>query len=61
MTDRLTELRAQLRHGDNALEAEPERRRGAFNYTVHQRRIVFEKGVREQHAALKQKLAPYLT
>jgi hypothetical protein len=60
LTDRLTELRAKVRHAEEELEVELERRRGALSCTVHQRRIVFEKGVRERHAALKQKLASYV-
>ncbi|MBU2993585.1 hypothetical protein Q4555_12900 [Octadecabacter sp. 1_MG-2023] len=60
MTDRIAQLRDQLRHAQEELEAELERSRTSLGYTLHKRRVVFEASVKKQHAALKQRLAPYL-
>jgi len=60
VTDRIAQFRDRLRQAQEDLEAELDRSRAALSYTVHERRVIFEKGIEEQHAALKQKLAPYL-
>jgi len=60
MTERIAEIVAGIRRLEDELEQELENRRNAFKYTVEQRRVVFERDVKEQHEAFKQKLAPYL-
>lgn len=60
MTDRISSLVQRIRDLDGELEEEFDQRRRAFRYTVEQRRVVFEKEVRQRHKALRQTLASYL-
>ena len=60
MSDTITQIRARLNALEVELEEEIARRRGDFKYQVTQQRVVFERGIQEQHLALKQKLAPYV-
>jgi hypothetical protein len=53
-------MRARMGALEDEIEDEIERRRGEFAYKFKRRRVVFEQDIRKQHAALKQKLAPYL-
>jgi hypothetical protein len=60
MSTKIDDLRHQIARLEGELEAEFERRRAAFSYTVEKKRVVFEQGVQQQHAAARQKLASYL-
>ena len=60
MTDKINDLIARIRTLEDELEEEFERRRGAFKYRIEQSRVIFERDVQRQHAAFKQKIAPYI-
>lgn len=60
MPTKIDDLRHQIARLEAELEAEFERLRATFNYTVEKKRVVFEKGVQQKHAAARQKFASYL-
>lgn len=60
MTDKISSLVQHMRVLETELEEEFDRRRAAFSYTVHRRRVVFEQEVKHRHRALKQTLRSYI-
>ena len=60
MTDKAASLMERIRDLEAELEQEFERRRAQVNFKVHRGRVVFEQDIARQHAALRQKLLPYI-
>ncbi|MEZ5684527.1 MAG: hypothetical protein R3D78_00875 [Paracoccaceae bacterium] len=60
MADTLEKLQARLAEAEEQLEAEWEKRRAAMHYHIEQRKIVFEKEVREAHRKLRVRLWLFL-
>ena len=60
MASQLDELMAKLHAVEHELEAEFARRREEARYRLHNRKIVFERGVRQLHLAIKTSAARYL-
>lgn len=60
MADTLEKLQARLAEAEEQLEAEWEKRREAMHYRIEQRKIVFEKEVREAHRKLRVRLWLFL-
>jgi hypothetical protein len=60
MSNVVDDLRGRILELEAELEHEYERRRSDFKYQIEQRRVVFEKDVQRQHAALKQRLTSYI-
>lgn len=60
MADTLEKLQARLAELEEQIEAEWDRRRAAMHYRLEQRRIVFEKEVRDAHRKLRVKLWLFL-
>lgn len=60
LTDRIAALIARAQALEDDFEEEFDRRRSEFNYRIERGRVVFERDVRQRHAAIKQKLTSYL-
>lgn len=60
MASQLDDLMAKLHAVERELEAEFARRREEARYRLHNRKIVFERGVRQLHLAIKTSAARYL-
>ena len=60
MIDRVAALVQRIRSLETELEEEFERRRNEFSYRVEKSRVIFERDIRRQHKAFKQKLLSYI-
>ena len=60
MTDHVATLVERIRKLEAELAQELASRRKTFAHTVEHRRIVFESSIARKHAALKQRLLPYI-
>ncbi|MCG3268533.1 hypothetical protein [Yoonia sp. I 8.24] len=61
MSDVIDQIRARIKALEAELDDEIARHRRDFKYQIQQRRIVFERDIQKQHAAVKQRLASYLS
>lgn len=60
MDARFAELQERLRAAEAEIEAELTRRREALRFEINNRRVVFEKGVRQLHATMRTHALRYL-